>query len=270
MEEIQDQILTVLLASLFLLLFFVGFLIFTILYFRRFNQLQLEKNELKLVFEKTIKKVELEIKEQTMQHIARELHDNLGQVASLIKINLYTLKLEDTLQTREKIESTQELARQMIVDIRALSTSLNGDRVTQLGLAKSLESEVEKLNKTGLIVATLHQPDYRLILDANTTLILFRIGQEILNNTLKHSCAKHVTISLNVSEKLFTLAISDDGIGFNLEEKISSGGSGLLNLQNRAKLIHAEFSIQSSPNGTSISIQLPLVNNVIAAPTTTH
>ena len=100
---------------------------------------------------------------------------------------------------------------------------------------------------------------------ANTTLILFRMGQEILNNTLKHSCAKHVTISLHVSEKLFTLSISDDGVGFNLEEKILSGGSGLLNLQNRAKLIHAEFSIQSSPNGTAIIIQLPLVDNVITA-----
>ena len=89
--------------------------------------------------------------------------------------------------------------------------------------------------------------------------ILYRMAQEVLNNMVKHSRAKKITVLLNASEKLITLVISDDGIGFSISEKMNSGGAGLSNLQNRAALIKATLLMQSTPgNGSQTTIELPV------------
>ena len=85
------------------------------------------------------------------------------------------------------------------------------------------------------------------------------MAQEVLNNMLKHSQAKQISILLRATQNFVTLAISDDGIGFDIEEKRKSGGAGLANLENRARLINANLVMQSTPgNGTAVTIELPL------------
>ncbi|MFM7857064.1 MAG: sensor histidine kinase, partial [Flammeovirgaceae bacterium] len=106
----------------------------------------------------------------------------------------------------------------------------------------------------------LHCPEPLPELTEDTTIILFRMAQEMLNNAVKHSGADRIKILMTKINDLLTLEIIDNGKGFNFSEKIKSGGSGLLNLQSRAKLIHATVSVQSSEgNGTRISIELPLI-----------
>lgn len=244
-----------------LLMIFIGliFILSIVRYQNRLHKHQQEKLKLQEDFSTTLLQSQLEIQEQTFQHISRELHDNLGQVASLIKINLTTLKLDDAAKASEKIEDTKELTRQLIGDIKSLSVSMNSDRITQSGLAKALEMEVGRLNKTGLFNAYYKQTGIVPVIKNDTTMILYRMVQEILNNMVKHSEAKSICVNLTVSESLFILALSDDGKGFNMDEQLKSGGSGLQNLQKRAALINAKLYMQSSPgNGTSVSVELPL------------
>ena len=219
-----------------------------------------EKERIQSQFAQTLLQTQLEIQEQTLQHIGYELHDNLGQVASLIKINLNTLNLNDTAKAAEKIETTKDLTRQLIADLKSLSVSLGADRIAKTGLAKALETEVERLNKTGQFTASLIQEGNIPAMDNDKAVILYRMAQEILNNMVKHSGATQITVLLNASENLFTLAFNDDGVGFDIEEKMkSSGGAGLLNLHNRARLINAQLILQSTPgNGSSATIELPL------------
>lgn len=148
MEEIQKHIETAVIATLFLFVLVVSFIMFLLFYFKKFYQEQAEKKRLEFFYKQEIKNTQLEIQEQTLQHVSRELHDNLGQVASLIKINLNTLVLDDNQKAQQKIEHTKELTRQLIGDLKALSVSLGGDRITKVGLEKALETEVERLNKT--------------------------------------------------------------------------------------------------------------------------
>ncbi len=83
--------------------------------------------------------------------------------------------------------------------------------------------------------------------------------QEVLNNMIKHSRAKNINVLLNASERLISLTISDDGIGFSISEKINSGGAGLLNLQSRAALLKASLYVQSAPgSGSKTTIELPI------------
>lgn len=242
----------------FLLL--AGFIIlFSIIYRLRVNKHLREKKLMESSFQQTLLLSQLEIQEQTLQHISHELHDNLGQVASLIKINLNTLKLNDPVKATEKIETTKDITRQLITDLKLLSVRLGTDRITQTGLLKALETEIDRLNKTGQFSATLVSQDNLSPLHNDKAIIVYRMAQEILNNIVKHSEAKQIEVRLNASENLFTLAFNDDGVGFNIEEKMKSGGAGLLNLQNRARLINAQLIIQSTPNnGTTVTIELPL------------
>lgn len=238
--------------SLFVFIFLIAFVI-------RYRNRIREHHRLKIQFSQALLQSQLEIKEQTLNHISRELHDNLGQVASLIKINLFTIKLSDTQKAEEKIEQSKELIRQLLVDLKTLSVNLGSDRVNEMGLVKALESEATRLNKTGVFHAVFSNPGHIPVMDAGKAIILFRMYQEVLNNIVKHSGAKHIKIVITSNEKFITLAVSDDGIGFNVTEQINSGGAGLLNLQNRAKLINAYLTIQSAPgNGTQVIIQFPL------------
>ena len=207
----------------------------------------------------TLLQAQLEIQEQTHQHIGKELHDNLGQVASLIKINLNTLKLSDTEKEVTKLADTKDLLRQMIADIKSLSVSLGADRLTQSGLIKAIETDIERINKTDEFTASLQIDGAIPVIGNDTAIILYRMVQEVLNNMVKHSKATQINCVIRFSENLLTLVLSDNGVGFNMDEKLNGGGAGLRNLQNRARLINAQFNTQTSPGaGTKISIQLPL------------
>lgn len=234
-------------------------IIFILIHKKKQQSNKKEKKLLQSHFAQTLLQSQIEIQEQTLQHISRELHDNLGQVASLIKINLTTLKLNEPEKAVEKIEDTKELTRQLIADIKSLSVSLGSDRLAQTGLPKAIETEVERLNKTGEFIATYQLQGSMPDIDPDKALIIYRMAQEVLNNMVKHSQAKHINILLHVTENVFILAFNDDGIGFNAEEKINASGAGLRNLTNRALLINAQLHLESLPGkGTTITISLPL------------
>jgi signal transduction histidine kinase len=219
----------------------------------------LEKQQLRSAFAQTLLQSQLEIQEQTLKRVSWELHDNLGQVASIIKINLNTMQLADTAKAAEKIESTKELTRQLIYDIKALSVSLGSDRLKQAGLPRVLQTEVDRLNKTGEFTASFTQEGIMPFIDDDKAVILYRMAQEILNNMVKHSGAINIKLDLTIKGNLFTLAFTDDGAGFDVAAKIESGGAGLKNLYNRAKLINATLNISSNPGrGTYTSIQTTL------------
>ena len=259
MLQENELLILVICGTVVLLLFFVFILNLFFLYQKKQRKNLEEKLQLQSQFAQTLLQSQLEIKEQTLTHISRELHDNLGQVASLIKINLNTLQLSDIPKANEKVEQSRELIRQLIFDLKALSLSLGSDHVNQLGLSRALEIEVLRLNKTGQFNASYSLTGELRFTDPNKTIIVYRMAQEVLNNMVKHSEAKHINVSLNASENLIKLALSDDGKGFNVEEKTNSGGAGLMNLGNRARLLNAHLTIKSTPGkGTQITIELPV------------
>jgi signal transduction histidine kinase len=250
--DLQQTILIVSII-IFLLICFIGFVVILYYYKRKKTQ---------NIFSQTLLQSQLEIQEQTLQRVSNELHDNIAQVASIIKMNLYTVKWNDINKAQQKVEDTQELVRQLITDIKALSVNLSGDRIVKIGLSKGLETEIERINKTELFTASFEKDGNLMPLDDDKAIILFRMAQEILNNMVKHSNAREIKLKLFANENLVTLAVSDDGDGFNVEDTLKNGtGAGLNNLQKRAKLINANLTISSSiGNGTNITIELPYGN----------
>jgi two-component system, NarL family, sensor kinase len=253
---IRYYIIGLVIAFLALGLFII---LLSALYDRRRRKHRKERFNMQQQFDKTLRNSQLEIKEQTLKYVSQELHDNLGQVASLIKINLNTLNLEDTEKSTRKIEDTKELTRQLITDIKSLSVSLGNDRLTQMSLSKAIETEVDRLNASGAFTAEFHQTGAMPPIDPGKEVILFRMVQEVLNNMIKHSKGCHFHILVEGRLDCIILELKDDGIGFDVAEKMGGGGAGLLNLRNRSALIAAQLSLESSPgNGTMVTIKLPI------------
>lgn len=238
-------------------LVFGGFIVsFLLVNQKRHYRYLKEKQMIESSFKEALLQSQLEIREETLQHIGRELHDNLGQIASLIKINLNTIRLEDTAKASEKINDTRELVRQLIVDLKSLSVSMNSDRVGQIGIQKALEDEIEKLKKTEQFQVEFVSEGSVSGLPAPTSIILYRMTQEVINNIIKHSSASRVKVAFLSTENLIKLVISDNGVGF--DQTYPGNGTGMLNLKSRAALINATLDIQSTRGGgTTVSIDLP-------------
>ena len=202
-----------------------------------------------------ILQTQLEIQEQTLKTISEEIHDNVGQVLSLAKLNLFTFENN----SKQKLEDTKALISKAINDLRDLSRSMHGDRIAELGLQQSVADELQILENSGEFKTHLKITGESYKLPPQKEMVLFRIVQEALHNAVKHAYATHLKVEMIYQPGSFTLTINDDGKGFSPEAlKSSQTGIGLKSMQNRGALIGGEFSIYSlKNNGTSITIEIP-------------
>jgi len=230
-----------------------GFIIyFVVLYRNKQLKNKQEQEQLEAHFQQELLKAQIEIQEQTLSNISNEIHDNITQVLFFIKLNLKVNDFENT-DNKKKIEQSRELIGQTINDLRNLSKSLSFEHITKSGLKKALEIEVERLDDSGLMKTELITEGSSYPLGIQKELVLFRIYQETLNNTLKHSGANQFKISLQYLPELFTLTVEDNGSGFDIESAGPKGGLGLDNIKKRASLIGAAAEILSEPGKGSVT-----------------
>ncbi|WP_373010660.1 sensor histidine kinase [Mucilaginibacter sp.] len=237
----------------------------TIVYRKRRNTQLIENIELKAAFRQELLKAQNEIQEQTLTNVSREIHDNITQVLSFVKLNLAMTGTLSEFEKAQKVNESRKLVAQAIADLRDLSKSMSFEHIVKLGLVTTIEIEAGRISKSGIVnVAFVVEGDTYPLGDQRE-LVLFRIFQEALNNVLKHSGAKLLKINLQYSEQIFTLTIADDGAGF-LNNDLQKDGSGLKNMRSRATLIGAVLTINSEPGkGCCIKITIdPLLQQVYA------
>jgi signal transduction histidine kinase len=239
----------------------VSFLIFNQ---KKHFEYKTESENMKRNYDQALLQSQLEIQEQTLKTISQEIHDNVGQVLTLAKLNLSTTTIVDD-ETSGKIKDTQRLIAKAIQDLRDLSRSLNTDYVEEMGLVRSIEYELEMLGKTDTIQPSFQMEGPVVRLEKQKELILFRIVQEAIQNTVKHSEAQHIKAQIQFNPNSLDVRISDDGKGFKYGDQIAESnpslGLGLRNMHNRAHLIGAQCQITSESNlGTLVHIRFPLNN----------
>lgn len=254
MENVQ--VLVFLTAGLFA--FITGYIIyFVILYRNKQFKNKKEQEALQARFRQELLKTRIEMQDQTLGQISREIHDNITQVLSFVKLNLAMANTDDEQQRTDKIAESRELVAQVITDLRDLSKSMSFEHISRQGLVKMVETEVNRLNKSGLVKAHLQIKGEIVALGEQRELVLFRILQESINNAMKHAVAKDYNFILEYIPQLFTLTFKDNGKGFSPEDAKGGGGSGLINIENRAALIGAVATINSAPGqGCCIKVSL--------------
>ena len=246
--------------SFFIAILLLGLFILLLatLYSKKQQKNRREKLLMQTQFQQELLQTQLEIQEQTLKTISQEIHDNIGQVLSLAKLNLNTVNINDEVANK-KIGDTKELVSKAINDLRDLSRSLHGDKIAELGLHESIANELKILENTGqfkTVLRTTSGSAYKL--DQQKEMVLFRIFQEAINNIIKHAKANIITVEFDYKPSAFSMNIIDNGIGFKEAElRSTQTGIGLKSMRNRAAMIGAAFSCVSAPgNGTSIQLQL--------------
>jgi signal transduction histidine kinase len=204
----------------------------------------------------------IEAQEQERSRLARELHDDINQRIGLLAFNLDRVKNDlpvEQAKLRERVAGECERVSQLASDIQALSHRLHSSKLEYLGLevaAKGFCAEVTELEN---VEVDFRSHDVTKELSKETSLSLFRVLQEALQNALKHSGSKKFQVVLSGSSNQLELTVRDWGTGFTVEDKIKGRGLGLTSMRERMKLAGGQLSIQSEPGaGTTICATVPL------------
>lgn len=238
----------------------IALLLYVSLYNKRKKKHIEEKEKLRLANEELIK-AQHEIREQTMQTIGTDLHDNIGQILSLTALTLKSIKAEEPNKILNKVDTAVELISRSIQEMRQLGKLLQGDQLVAKGLDEAIKQEITWIKKSGSYTVKHTQTGTVPPRDPKKDLILFRVVQESLNNIIKHAQASKIKLDLNYQRNGLQLCITDNGIGFDLQNVLYlQNGMGLSHIQKRVALIGGEAMISSSVGkGTTITINIPYV-----------
>jgi len=233
-------------------------IVFFIVFQKRKNKLLLDKIKQQREFEAEMVKAQTETQEQTLKNIGWELHDNVGQLLSFASMQLSILKMQVADDVRDKFKDTTEALSNGLKEVRALSKTLNNDVILNIGFEKSITNELDRLKRMKFTSAELQvigdKVDFN---DKNHEIIVFRILQEFLSNSVKYSEAKNLNITINYGSDNIRITAKDDGKGFDIH--VVEKGSGLINMKSRAELIGATLDLQSKLGaGVTLQLEYPL------------
>ena len=244
----EIEFILVFICITFVLVLAVIFL-FT-LFQKKKNTLLLEQKEAQKQFEKEIAESQVEIREQTLRNISWELHDNIGQLLALAKIQLQSIN-----NNSETAQDLNNNLTNILNEVRALSRIINPDYISNIDLEEAIKLEISRFNRLNYINATLQVTGESYNINEKHEIIIFRILQEFFSNTIKHSKARNLNIKMNFLPKKLYIEASDDGVGFDTEEQ-HKAGLGLTNMKRRAKLAQCDIDLISEKNnGTTIKIK---------------
>lgn len=246
----QDNELAFLIISGTFLAALMGTFIVAMVVLHRQRQLQNRQklDQVKAEHEKTLLNIENEIQQETLAHVGRELHDNIGQLLSLAKLNLNSAK-------PEKQAEGKEFINQIIKEVRALSKTLNLDWVEEITIDDFIRQQLHRIESTGYC-QTIFDSDHSFNeLSKERKLVMIRVIQECLNNAIKHASPDQIQIKIHKENALRKIEIIDDGRGF--DTSVQSKGSGMTNLKKRMETIGGTI-IMSSVLGKGTHITLSL------------
>ena len=219
------------------------------------KKLEQELADQKLNQQKLITETTILAQEKERNEIGKELHDNINQILATVK--LYHSMMKSNRNDTELLPKATEYVNDAIEEIRKLSKSLVSPSLGNITLKQALKDLVDEVNKAQAVEVKLKYEMETDKIDSNKKeLMIYRVVQEQLNNILKHSKANHACIELKTKDEDLLLTISDDGVGFDLNER--SDGIGLHNISSRVEFYSGKLDIISSPGkGCKFKISIP-------------
>ena len=193
---------------------------------------------------------------------ARELNDSLGQNLLLIKNHASLARTDKNISTDTRLEEISALISQSIAEVRQISHDLHPYQLDHLGLTRALAAMIDSAAEASGIAFERKLDSVDEIFSTDAATNLYRIVQESVNNILKHSRAKKVSVKLECDVREVQLQIADDGCGFNVPENANGGkGMGLKNIAARTRILNGILKMDSQPGrGTRIEVTIPIAD----------
>ena len=203
----------------------------------------------------------IEAHEEERTWIARELHDDVNQRMALLAIELDRWNQQlppSAVEIHDHIHHASQRLSDIAVDIQSLSHRLHSSKLEYLGLVAAAKSFCKELSEQQKVEIDFSHTDIPRSVPKEISLCLFRVLQETLQNAVKHAGVRHFKVELCGTEAEIQLTVSDQGVGFDPQNAIHSGGIGLISMRERMQLVRGEFSIKSRPgSGTTIHARVP-------------
>ncbi len=208
----------------------------------------------------------IQVQETERRHLARELHDEMGQALTAVKIHLQeTEGLSDDPGVLENIQESIAIVEKMVHQVRSLSIDLRPLLLDDLGLVATLRWYVSRQSQLGGFISHFNANPEKMFLSTEVETACFRVAQEAITNIVRHAKAKKIHVEIKQTDQELLLLVRDDGIGFDIEtvQKRSSQtlSMGLLGMKERVTLLEGSLEIESVLGyGTEIRVCLPLKN----------
>ena len=204
----------------------------------------------------------IDAQETERQRIARELHDEIGQVLTAVRINLQTAKTaRDTAEAARHIEDSIRVTDEALRQVRDLSLDLRPPHLDDFGLTTALRWFIDRFSQRTGIVTEFEATDDEQRLTRETETACFRIAQEALTNVARHAKAKRVSVRLNRNRDQLFLTVKDDGVGFDVKALKDSTpvALGLRGMKERASAVRGRIDIDSADGkGTQVRARFPI------------
>jgi len=206
------------------------------------------------------------VREEERTYIAREIHDELGQACTAIKMDLALIGRKLTKRQTKllaKVASSIQLVDSAIVTLRKIASELRPRTLDDLGLPAALEAQAQEFESRTGIECSVSLPPEPLMLDSDRSTAIFRIFQESLTNVARHARATRVEARLRRENNRIIFQVSDNGTGFDPEVAKASKSLGLVGMQERALLLNGEFKAEGVPgSGTTMTLTIPLAPSI--------
>lgn len=200
------------------------------------------------------------VREEERKKIAREVHDELGQTLTALRMDVSMLRIGfggDNPQLAERFRNMKETVDRTIQIVRNVTTALR-PAALDLGLVAALEWLVDDMNRRTSIKAVLHTSEPDMVLHDSSATALFRVVQESLTNVLKHADATRVDVTLQVEDDVVLLEVSDNGCGFDANHPAAAAAFGIMGMRERALILGGKAEIHSRAGaGTRVMVWLP-------------
>ncbi len=243
----NEILLTVIAITVVLLLLVAGLVVS----FHIATRHRLEKNmklqEAALHYERELRSAETAVKEGVMEHISRELHDNIGHMLTSLRLQM-EIKMLDGSHNEQLLLPMQQTLVTASEQLRMLSRTLNPEFLASNDLIASVKLEVDRIRHGRILNINFVYSDQSIRISKEQQLLVFRIFQESISNIIRHSQANHVEVHIK-HEPDFSMNIQDNGKGF---EQSAIKENGIRNMRKRAELADMQLDIHSSPGKGSL------------------
>ncbi len=248
-------ILLVIIGTIGVMLMAFSVVFFVLLYRRKMLENQLKMREVENKHQQEMLNATLKSQEEERNRLGTELHDGVGAMLSSIKLNVQIAKRKDKV---ESLDSVLGHLDETITQVRSISHQMMPIILKKYGLKHAVKDLFEKISSEELTANIEHWDDPEL--NESDSLMLYRIVQELVNNSIKHSGASSIAFSIVKTKTEVSIEYSDDGSGYPPQILKNSDGMGLLNIKNRSQAIHAVSTFSNKEEGGA------KVNLVIATP----
>ncbi|WP_333819656.1 sensor histidine kinase [Ohtaekwangia sp.] len=258
MDDTKEGLLLIGTSMIVLIVFLLAVLAVMFIYRKRKLEHQEEIEDMHERFSRELMQAQIEVQQQTMQNIGREIHDNVGQKLTLAA--LYAQQVtSDNLESLKRITTIADIINESLSDLRSLSRNLTDNNYLHIDLYQLISAEFMKVQAAGFAQAEIHTTHMKIQASAAVKSFVLRILQEFLQNSVKHSGCTKLNLDFQFEGNGLAIQAADNGKGFiQGDGAINAKGIGLGNMKRRADIIGAEFTLESTPgSGTRMKLYIP-------------